>query len=107
MAMKAQVIAGATVDQAPPRRGNAATRTTLMDAALAVLDRKCIFDATVEDFVEAAGVARGTFYIYFADKYGVLLALAERMNAEVFHHAYEANNSRLPAFDRLRASLAS
>jgi AcrR family transcriptional regulator len=77
-----------------------------MDAALSVLDQKSIFDATVEDFVDTAGVARGTFYIYFSDKYGVLTALSERINDEVFQHAYGIIDYRLPTFERLRAALA-
>jgi AcrR family transcriptional regulator len=40
-------------------------------------------DLTVERIITAAGVARTTFYAYFADKRELLLALADRFTAEL------------------------
>jgi AcrR family transcriptional regulator len=44
-------------------------------------------DLTVERILRAAGVARTTFYAYFADKRELLLALAERFTAELVEAA--------------------
>lgn len=105
--MEKSALNAAPLPEPAARKGSPATRAQLLDAALAVLDRKSIFDVTVDDFVCEAGVARGTFYIYFRDKYAILAALAERVNADVFEHAYAAIDYGLPPFERLRASLAS
>ena len=39
--------------------------------------------ATVDDIVEAAGVARGTFYLYFEDKRAVFADLVDRFLARI------------------------
>lgn len=43
--------------------------------------------ATVSDITEAAGVAKGTFYLYFASKEHLLGALKERMVDEILSRA--------------------
>ena len=86
-------------------RGNPQTRAALMDAAQRVLDRKNIMEATVDDFVCEAGVARGTFYIYFKDKYDVLSALARRLNDDLFSQSHATIDRHAPASARIRESL--
>lgn len=54
-------------------------RTELLDAAVAVFTAKGVEAATVDDIVRAAGVAKGTFYLYFEAKDGVVNAVAERV----------------------------
>src|SRR5947207_11503993 len=53
-------------------------RRELMDAALRVLHEKGANVATVSDITEEAGVAKGTFYLYFDSKEHLLAALRER-----------------------------
>lgn len=76
-----------------------------MDAALRVLDRKSIIDATVEDVVQEAGVARGTFYIYFKDKYDIVMALGERLNEQLFAASHLDLDRHAPPFERIKVSL--
>jgi AcrR family transcriptional regulator len=76
-----------------------------MDAALRVLDRKNIVDATVEDIVRDADIARGTFYIYFKDKFDVLKALSIRENEHLFADSHINIHRQAHAYDRLRTSL--
>jgi len=76
-----------------------------MDAALRVLDSKNILDATVDDVVREANVARGTFYIYFTDKFDVLKALAIRENERLYADSHVNVRNEAHAYDRLRASL--
>jgi AcrR family transcriptional regulator len=54
------------------------TRTKLLAAGTAVLARKGYHAARVDDVVVEAGVSHGTFYLYFANKEALVLALAER-----------------------------
>lgn len=65
----------------------ARTRLRLLEAALAVIAEKGPDQASVEDFVAAAGVSRGTFYNYFPTIEDLLVALnshlAETFDAEL------------------------
>lgn len=60
-----------------------ATRSKLLDAAIAVLAERGYHAARVDDIVERAGVSHGTFYLYFANKDATVLALAERCASEL------------------------
>ena len=86
-------------------KGSPARRALIMDAALRVLDQKNIIDATVDDIVQEAGVARGTFYIYFKDKYDILMALANRLNEQLFETSHLRLDRHTPPFERIRTSL--
>jgi AcrR family transcriptional regulator len=57
----------------------AARRTELVNAALAAFSSKGVAGASVDDIVRAAGVAKGTFYLYFATKDDAVNAVAEAM----------------------------
>jgi AcrR family transcriptional regulator len=54
-------------------------RQELLDAAVAVFSAKGVAAASVEDIVRAAGVAKGTFYLYFATKDDAVNAVASVM----------------------------
>jgi len=53
-------------------------RRSLMDAAERIFVRKGFAITTVDDITGAAGVAKGTFYLYFSSKEDLLSALRER-----------------------------
>src|SRR5512143_3862673 len=55
----------------------------LVDAAVDVFRMRGVERATVDDIVAAAGVAKGTFYLYFRTKDDVVNAVAERIVAGV------------------------
>jgi AcrR family transcriptional regulator len=61
-------------------------RQGLMDAALRVLRDKGASVATVSDITEEAGVAKGTFYLYFDSKEHLLAALRERFVEDALAH---------------------
>ncbi|RBL79781.1 TetR/AcrR family transcriptional regulator [Streptomyces cavourensis] len=50
----------------------------LMGAAQALFLEKGVDATTISEITEAAGVAKGTFYVYFPSKQEMLAALAER-----------------------------
>ncbi|HEY6014490.1 MAG TPA: helix-turn-helix domain-containing protein, partial [Candidatus Limnocylindrales bacterium] len=56
-----------------------ATRRTLLDAAMRVFSAKGVAATSVDDIVRAAGLAKGTFYLYFATKDEAVDAVAAAM----------------------------
>ena len=56
-----------------------ARRAQLVEAALSVFSRQGVAATSVDDIVRAAGVAKGTFYLYFTTRDDVVNAVAERM----------------------------
>jgi AcrR family transcriptional regulator len=71
-------------------------RLDLLEAARKVFAEKGIPAATVSDVTEAAGVAKGTFYLYFESKEALLGALKERFVDDLIAHA----SSLLPRIGR-------
>jgi len=57
----------------------ARTRAALIDVALRVIAERGFDVPTIDDFVEAAGVARGTFYNYFKSRDELLIAAAAQV----------------------------
>jgi AcrR family transcriptional regulator len=62
-------------------------REDLVIAAISVLAEKGLHEATVADITKAAGVAKGTFYLYFSSKEHLLASLKERFVQEALDHA--------------------
>lgn len=54
-------------------------RTALLEAAEAVFVERGIARATIDEITARAGVAKGTFYLYFASKAEVVRALHDRL----------------------------
>jgi AcrR family transcriptional regulator len=57
----------------------AARRAELVSAAATVFAQRGVANTAVSDIVKAAGVAQGTFYLYFDSKDAVVLAVVERI----------------------------
>ncbi len=58
-------------------------RQQILAAARAVFNEKGYEDATVSDIVKRAGVAQGTFYLYFPSKKRVVIELARKPMEDV------------------------
>ncbi|MFM7509306.1 MAG: TetR/AcrR family transcriptional regulator [Actinomycetota bacterium] len=67
----------------PTRRQGAETRRKLLDAASDVLATKGFEATRIDDVVAAAGVSHGTFYLYYANKEDILVALAEECTTQL------------------------
>ena len=67
--------------RANDRREN--RRAEILRGALDVFGHKGYHQASVADIIEAAGIARGTFYLYFDSKSAVFLELLELLLAEL------------------------
>jgi AcrR family transcriptional regulator len=81
MAIKSKTTRRRVVKSAEDRRRE------IMDAAVKVFTSKGVSRATVADITRAAGVAKGTFYLYFDTKEHLVAALRERFVAELTEHA--------------------
>lgn len=81
-------------------------REELMDAAEQLFLAKSIAATSIDDIVTAAGVAKGTFYLYFQSKEGLLaalqerfiLAFCERLDAVLDSHCRDRWRDRLAAW---------
>jgi AcrR family transcriptional regulator len=58
-------------------------RQQILDAARAVFKTRGYAQSTIDDIVAEAGVARGTFYLYFVDKRAVFAELVDRFAARL------------------------
>jgi AcrR family transcriptional regulator len=66
------------------RRG-AATRARLLEAAEAIFADLGYHEASIVKITEAAGVAQGTFYLYFSGKQEIFEELVRDLNRRVRH----------------------
>jgi TetR/AcrR family transcriptional regulator, fatty acid metabolism regulator protein len=85
-----------------PRADRAARRAELASAAAGVFARQGVANTAVSDIVKAAGVAQGTFYLYFDSKDDVVVAVVESMvdqMASSIEAAAQATDAR--AVDRM------
>ena len=62
-------------------------REELLNAAAGVFATKGVSRTTVADITAAAGVAKGTFYLYFESKEHLLAELKERFVDQILAHA--------------------
>ena len=64
-------------------------RIRLLDAAYELFIKKSVNSTAIDDVVKAAGVAKGTFYLYFRDKYDLLDQIVAKKSADVICDAYD------------------
>jgi len=88
---------------ATAERRRANTRERLLDAAERVVAGKGADGATIEDFVSAAGVSRGTFYNYFPTVTDLLHALNTRVASELDRRLDEVTGNIEDSATRLAA----
>lgn len=75
-------------------------RQGIISAAIAVFSEKGVAKATVADIVARAGIAQGTFYLYFPSKLEVMGGIAEHLVARMLTHLQQRLDG-LPVADRL------
>jgi AcrR family transcriptional regulator len=67
-----------------------ARRAEIVAAAAVAFAERGVANTAVSDIVRAAGVAQGTFYLYFDSKDEVVLAVAERIADAMMEHVERA-----------------
>ena len=66
---------------------------TLYNKAFELFTTKGFSKTSISDIVSNAGVAKGTFYLYFKDKYDIRNKLIARKGQEICNKAYEVVNN--------------
>ena len=64
-------------------------RDALLNTAFKLFTTKGLHNTSISDIVEQAGVAKGTFYLYFKDKYDINNKLMVHRSTELFDAAME------------------
>lgn len=65
-------------------------RTALLDSAFELFTTVGFTDTTIRDIASKAGVAKGTFYLYFRDKTDIRDALIRAKASKLLQDAYES-----------------
>ena len=78
-----------------------ARRAALVTAAAKVFAQRGVANTAVSDIVKAAGVAQGTFYLYFDAKDDAVLAVVERIAEALIESVSARVASGASAVDRL------
>lgn len=72
----------------------------LLETAFHLFTEKGIKDTSIQEIVDEAGVAKGTFYLYFKDKYDIKNVLIAKKSEKLFHDALESlHENYINSFD--------
>lgn len=67
-------------------------RDSILNTAFSIFTDKGVSKTSISEIVEKAGVAKGTFYLYFKDKYDLKNKLVSHQSRLIFKNALEALN---------------
>ncbi|WP_102401216.1 TetR/AcrR family transcriptional regulator [Haloimpatiens massiliensis] len=74
-------------------------RNSLYDAAYELFITKGINNTAIDDIVKKAGVAKGTFYLYFKDKYDIFDKIILKKSSVVIKEAMSETEKNKEKFD--------
>jgi TetR/AcrR family transcriptional repressor of nem operon len=83
------------------------TRVALLDAGIALAAELPLAKLSVDRIVQRAGVAKGTFYLHFADRSAFAVALYKRFHELLEHSLAEARQGKEPGPERLRSTIST
>lgn len=66
--------------------------SSILDAAYELFTSKSFNNTSIDDVVKKAGIAKGTFYLYFRDKYDLLERLVINKSSSVFRDCMDKLN---------------
>lgn len=101
--MPASIPSAATA--LPPTEHGRRTRDALLDAGVAVAERKGLAGLSVNAVVAEAGLAKGTFYVHFPDRGAFVAALHERFYLGVGEAIGTATAGLEPGAERLLTAI--
>lgn len=83
-------------------------RRAVLDTALRVFSDKGYHDTRISDIIEAAGIARGTFYIYFDSKNAIFHELLDLLLEQIRENVVgvDLREGAAPIRDQLLVSVA-
>lgn len=64
-------------------------RTNILDAAYELFIEKSFSNTSIDDVVKSAGIAKGTFYLYFKDKHDLMERIIIRKGALILRYVLE------------------
>ena len=65
-------------------------QSRLLDNAFKLFTQKGVKDTSIQEIVDGADVAKGTFYLYFKDKYEIRDVLIAQKSKKLFNNALKA-----------------
>lgn len=68
-------------------------RLSILDAAYELFTSKSFSGTSIDDVVRKAGIAKGTFYLYFKDKYDLMDRIIAHKSLAVIRNALEKLNT--------------
>lgn len=69
-------------------------RETLLNTAFQLFTENGINKTSISDIVDRAGLAKGTFYLYFKDKFDIRNKLISHKSSEIFINAVQAMHAK-------------
>ncbi len=78
-------------------------RESLLNTAFSIFTSKGVSQTSISEIVDKAGVAKGTFYLYFKDKYDIKNKLIAHKSSQLFKNAIEElnNHTELDFMDKI------
>ena len=73
-------------------------RTAIMDSAYSLFIKNGVSRTSIAEICKKAGIAKGTFYLYFKDKDDILRALTRRISGTILQRAYDKVPADSPSF---------
>jgi TetR/AcrR family transcriptional regulator, fatty acid metabolism regulator protein len=86
-----------------PKSKESDKRNRILEAARSILSAKRYDDVPVSEIVELAGVAKGTFYLYFPSKADLIAAVAEGLQLEIRRAIFSVMNDNQPILEMIQA----
>ena len=82
-------------------------REEILTAAITVFSQKGYHDTSISDLIEKAGIARGTFYLYFENKRQIFDSILDNLLLEIDRciRTIEIGAEKPNPLDQLRANL--
>ncbi|WP_137150896.1 TetR/AcrR family transcriptional regulator [Devosia sp. FKR38] len=84
----------------PRRSGGPERANEILASAAKLFQEKGVRAVSIDDIVRGAGIAKGTFYLYFKTKDDLLARLADALVAQMAQAAAEAGRNGDTALDR-------
>ncbi|PRR79412.1 putative HTH-type transcriptional regulator YvdT [Clostridium liquoris] len=81
-------------DENKPINKKVIKEKNLYDSAFELFSNKGINGTSIDDIVKKAGVAKGTFYLYFKNKYDIIDKIILKKSASVLKEAVEVTLSK-------------
>src|SRR4051812_7583300 len=82
-------------------------RASVLAVARRIFSQKGYHDTSIDDLIEAAGIARGTFYLYFESKRAIFDELLEQLFATIAStvHRIDVGPGAAPPVEQMNATV--